>query len=121
MRVLCWIYHTLCVGEIRIVSPPGLDFEVTPFYELTFTASDGSHVVSARVNLTVLDGPEAPVIHNLPTVIYVYENMTVATVVYVINATDFEGDVITYSMTANPNQGNFILKGAEGDTFVSYE
>ena len=102
-------------GEVRIGYPPGLDFESTPFYVLTFTATDGIHTTIARVNLTVLDGPEPPVIHNLPATINVNENETTSTIMYVINATDFEGDTITYTMTSTPDEGNFYLTGAEGD------
>lgn len=110
--------HICHPGEVHVVSPPGLDFEVTAFYVLTFTSTDGNHVVSASVNLTVLDGPEAPVIHNLPATVHVYENVTTSTVLYVINATDFEGDQITYSMSATPDEDNFYLTGAEGDMLV---
>lgn len=99
-------------GAISVVSPPGLDFETVTLYQIDVTVTDSDGLSDTdRLDVTVTDDDEPPVISNLPDSVSVQENVTVGVVIFTVNATDPENDVITYSMTSSPNDGKFTIDG----------
>jgi len=70
-------------------------------YDITFTVSDGTDTDSETITITVNDvtvGNTAPTI-TTTAITQVYENQAYT---YDVDATDADGDTLTYSLTQNP-------------------
>ena len=110
-------------GQIFVVNPPGLDFEMTPGYSLTVQVTDtlGPASDTATIMVTVNDVNESPTITTAATA-SVAENTTA---VADIDATDPEGDVeggggLTYSITGGADAALFSIDTNSGVlTFIS--
>ncbi len=99
-----------------MVDPPGLNASLVEFYSISFTATDSQGLFAVEsFNLTVLFMNSPPELHNLPDTVTIAENVTSGFVLFWINATDREGDVIFYNYTISPNTNVFYLTGADGN------
>lgn len=106
-------FDILNSGMIRIKSGVTLDYETQDSYNLTVTFSDGSASVSKFVAISVLDKNDAPTLPSSPYSTSVSEDVSVGTSVYDVDASDQDGDSLTYSLsgagvthfTIDPNTG----------------
>lgn len=99
-------------GEVTINASP--DFEADGTYNFTVTANDGNGGTDTQdVVLTVNDLNEAPVITSGATAT-VPENAPTTTVVYDAEATDPDGDTLTYSLTG-PDAALFTIDPVTGE------
>ncbi len=111
-------------GAIAVANSAALDFESTPSFTLTVTASDGtlSDTAAITVNLNNLDD-NAPAIADATVVID--ENSANATAVTNVSdsftGTDFDrdGTAITYGITAGNTGGAFAINAATGAITVA--
>lgn len=86
---------------IRIKSGVNLDYETQDSYNLTATFSDGSAGNSAFVAISVTDKNDAPTLPSSPYSTSVSEGVSVGTNVYDVNASDQDGDSLTYSLSGS--------------------
>ena len=111
-------------GAITVVNSAALDFETTPSFTLTVTASDGSlsGTAAITVNLNNLND-NAPAIADATMAID--ENSANATAVINVSdsftGTDFDrdGTAITYSITAGNTGGAFSINATTGAITVA--
>jgi VCBS repeat-containing protein len=102
-------------GEITTTNTANFNFETTPSYALSVTATDGTGLVSAAqtVTVNVTDVNEAPVVTSAATGT-VAENATTSTVVYTAAASDVDaGDVMTYTL-GGTDAAAFSINAATG-------
>ena len=110
-------------GEITVVNPPGLDFEMTAGYSLTVQVTDslGPASDTATITVTVNDVNEAPTITTAATASVAESTTAVAD----IDATDPEGDTeggggLTYSISGGADAALFSIDTNSGAlTFMS--
>jgi len=97
-------------GVVTFTTAP--DFEAKNSYSFTVGASDGAITVTQDVTITILDVYEgtAPVI-TTPSSISVDENQKSAVDV---DATDVDGDVITYSLEGGADDASFDINSTTG-------
>ncbi len=111
-------------GAITVANSAALDFETTPSFTLTVTASDGSlsDTAAITVNLNNLND-NAPNI--VDATVAIDENSANATAVTNVNdsftGTDFDrdGEAITYSITAGNTGGAFAIDAVTGAITVA--
>ena len=99
-----------------------LDYETTPSYPLTVTASDpagGTSTSTAAVTVTVTDVDEAPGFGAADYAFAVAEDAAVGTAVGTVSATDPEGGAVSYAITAGNEAGAFALDAATGALTVA--
>lgn len=105
-------------GAITVANSAALDFETTPSFSLTVTATDNGMLVDTDtfvINLT--DVNEAPLIS--PQTFSVAENSAPGTILGTVVASDPEGTALTYKLLAAGNTGNaFGIVAATGELFV---
>ncbi len=111
-------------GAITVANSAALDFETTPSFTLTVTASDGtlSDTAAITVNLNNLND-NAPAIAD--ATVAIDENSANATAVTNVSdsftGTDFDRDAqaITYSITGGNTGGAFVIDAATGAITVA--
>ena len=99
----------------NITTTAALDFETTPSYSLTVTATDGGGLSdSAAVIVNVTNINEAPVVtDNSGTVA---EDVSVGTAVATVSSTDPDtGDSVSYAITAGNTGSAFVIDSNTGD------
>ena len=94
-------FQILNSGMIRISSGVSLDYENQDTYNLTVTFSDGSASVSEFVAITVTDKNDAPTLLSSPYSTSVSEDVSVGTSVYDVDASDQDGDSLTYTLSGS--------------------
>ena len=88
-------------GMIRIKSGVTLDFETQDSYNLTVTFSDGTLSDSKFVSISVEDKNDAPTLPSSPYSTSVSEDVSIGTSVYDVDASDQDGDALTYSLSGS--------------------
>ena len=83
-------------GEITLVSLAALNYEDTSSYTLKVNVSDGTLYDVNYLYINITDVNEAPVIWNLAHEMDVNETET--GLLFAVNATDPDGDVLTYTV-----------------------
>ena len=96
-----------------------LDYETTPVFSLLVQASDGALSDSATVTINLTDVDEDSIITNkAPTIIAatfsLAENSPIGTVVGTIEASDPDGDTLTYTILSGNTGQAFGLGYATG-------
>ncbi len=87
-------------GVITVASGAALDFETTPSYSLTVTASDGSLSATAPVTINLSNVNEAPTFGAASYTFSVAENSASGASVGSVSATDPDaGTTLTYSLS----------------------
>ena len=81
-------------GVLTFASAP--DYETKATYTATVTASDGTNSTTQDMTVSVTNVNEAPVINNIQSSLSAEENQLS---VYQVNAVDYEGNTIYYSIT----------------------
>ena len=106
-------------GHFQISSSSGLvettqvlDYETLNYYSLTVSVSDGSVSISTSLTISVSNTNDAPYVTNLPGNVSVAENDVTAAVIDV-NASDPDGDNITFSLSGTGSD-NFLINSATG-------
>lgn len=106
-------------GHFQISSSSGLvettqvlDYETVNYYSLTVSVSDGSVSISTSLTLSVSNTNDAPYVTNLPGNVSVAENDVTAAVIDV-NASDPDGDNITFSLSGTGSD-DFLINSATG-------
>ena len=94
-------FEILNSGMIRIKSGASLDYETQDSNNLTVTVSDGSASNSVFVAISVTDKNDAPTLPSSPYSTSVSEDVSVGTSVYDVNASDQDGDSLTYSLSGS--------------------
>lgn len=105
-------------GAITVANSAALDFETTPTFSLTVTATDTGLLSDSKtyvINLTNVN--EAPLIS--PQSFSVPENSAPGTSVGTVVASDPEGTALTFKLLSAGNTGNaFGIDAATGNIFV---
>ena len=106
-------------GHFQISSSSGLvettqvlDYETVNYYSLTVSVSDGSVSISTSLTLSVSNTNDAPYVTNLPGNVSVAENDVTAAVIEV-NASDPDGDNMTFSLSGTGSD-DFLINSATG-------
>ena len=106
-------------GHFQISSSSGLvetmqvlDYETVNYYSLTVSVSDGSVSISTSLTISVSNTNDAPYVTNLPGNVSVAENDVTAAVIDV-NASDPDGDNITFSLSGTGSD-DFLINSATG-------
>jgi hypothetical protein len=82
-------------------------------FSFTASATDGDESISRPVELSIIRAVnQAPVIGNFPSSVTLAENALVP--VYDVDATDPDGDGITYSIVAGNGNGRFAINATTG-------
>ena len=88
-------------GRLSLNAGQSLDFETATTHTITVQVSDGQLTATANITITVIDVDE----NTMPSIsdqeFTVAEDISDATVIGTVTATDAEGDALTYSITAN--------------------
>ena len=89
---------------------PGLDYETTQSYELNITVEDSSGLSSTGIlSVNVINVQEPPVITNLPDTVSVSEGAVNKTVIFTVDSTDPEDDLVKYTLIQAPDTGEFYI------------
>ena len=106
-------------GHFQISSSSGLvettqvlDYETVNYYSLTVSVSDGSVNISTSLTISVSNTNDAPYVTNLPGNVSVAENDVTAAVIDV-NASDPDGDNITFSLSGTGSD-DFLINSVTG-------
>ena len=106
-------------GHFQISSSSGLvestqvlDYETVNYYSLTVSVSDGSVSISTSLTISVSNTNDAPYVTNLPGNVGIAENDVTAAVIDV-NASDPDGDNITFSLSGTGSD-DFRINSATG-------
>ena len=89
-----------------------LDYETDPSYSLTVSVSDGTVNITTSLTISVTNVNDAPYVTNLPANVTVGENDVTAAVIDV-NATDPDGNNITFSLSGTGSD-DFVINSATG-------
>lgn len=85
---------------------------------MTVTASDSGtspKSATAQVNITIINvNDNVPSFEGQAQVTYVSEDVAVGTRVVKLNATDSDGNRLTFSIKAGNTDGSFVIGGADG-------
>ena len=92
-------FEILNSGMIRIKAGASLDYEIQDSYNLTVTFSDGVASGSELVAITVTNKNDAPTLPSSPYSTSVSEDVSVGASVYDIDASDQDGDSLTYTLS----------------------
>lgn len=88
-------------GQLSLNSGQNLDFETATTHTIMVRVSDGQLDATAAITITVIDVDE----NTMPTIVdqefTVAEDISDATVIGTVTATDAEGDALTFSITTN--------------------
>lgn len=94
-----------------------LDFEAVSSYSLTVTVSDGKISISTDLAISVIDVNDAPYVTNLPANVSLFENDVTVPVIDV-NATDPDGDNITFGLSGSGSD-DLVINPATGRITLS--
>ena len=87
-----------------------LNYDVTPQYTLTITVSDGSKSDTVDLTVNVIKINTAPYFTNLPNSVNVDEDVNGASTIFDVDASDDEGDTLTYSLSGvSPTTSVFTI------------
>ena len=104
-------------GAISVTG--ALDYETTPAYALTVTASDDQGGTATRVvTIAVTNVDEPPVFGAESYAFSVAENAAVTTQVGTVTASDPEGGTVVYDITAGNPGGVFVVDALAGTLVV---
>ena len=92
-------FEILNSGMIRIKAGVSLDYETKDSYNLTVTFSDGVASDSELVAITVTNKNDAPTLPSSPYSTSVSEDVSVGASVYDVDASDQDGDSLTYTLS----------------------
>ena len=111
-------------GVLIVSDSTALDYETTPKFSLLVQASDGSLSDSATVTVNLTDVDEDIVTTNqAPTIteasFNLVENSSNGTVVGTIQASDPDGDTLSYTILSGNTDQAFSLNSATGILIVS--
>ncbi len=105
-------------GALTVAS--ALDYETTPSYPLTVTASDpAGGTATAAVTVTVTNVDEAPGFGAADYAFSVGEDAAVGAAVGTVSATDPEDGAVSYAITAGNEAGAFAIDAATGALTVA--
>lgn len=100
-------------GRLSLNAGQSLDFETATSHSIMVRVSDGQLEATATITITVVDVDE----NTMPTIVAqeftVAEDISDATAIGTVAATDAEGDALTFSITANSNDLFEITTGGE--------
>jgi hypothetical protein len=104
----------VATGALSFKTPPDFenpnDANTDNLYELTVQVSDGEHNATHNLSVSVTGVNEPPVFTSQPNL-----NMSEGqTMVGELNATDPDGDSLSYSITGGPDQAKFDLNATSG-------
>ena len=106
------MYDFVAAGEVTY-GADSFDYEVTPNFTLTFTVDDGYNSSSLSLLVLIRDVNEAPTIDAVLDLGPLYENETLQRVVADVDATDVDGDILTYSIiVSRPDSYSFIISAS---------
>jgi hypothetical protein len=110
------------IPTIHVCDPEGLDFEKAGQITLTVTVFDAGEPAlsnTGTVKVTVLDLNEAPALE--PTIVNIHENAKAKTKVNapIVGTDPDDGDVLTYTLTADDSFGKLSLNLKTGIIFVT--
>lgn len=94
-----------------------LDFEAVSSYSLTVTVSDGKISISTDLAISVINVNDAPYVTNLPASVSLFENDVTVPVIDV-NATDPDGDNITFGLSGSGSD-DLVINPATGRITLS--
>lgn len=94
-----------------------LDFEAVSSYSLTVTVSDGKINISTDLAISVINVNDAPYVTNLPANVSLFENDVTVPVIDV-NATDPDGDNITFGLSGSGSD-DLVINPATGRITLS--
>ena len=94
-----------------------LDFEAVSSYSLTVTVSDGKISISTDLAISVINVNDAPYVTNLPANVSLFENDVTVPVIDV-NATDPDGDNITFGLSGSGSD-DLVINPATGRITLS--
>lgn len=94
-----------------------LDFEAVSSYSLTVTVSDGKISISTDLAISVINANDAPYVTNLPANVSLFENDVTVPVIDV-NATDPDGDNITFGLSGSGSD-DLVINPATGRITLS--
>ena len=94
-----------------------LDFEAVSSYSLTVTVSDGKISISTDLSISVINVNDAPYVTNLPANVSLFENDVTVPVIDV-NATDPDGDNITFGLSGSGSD-DLVINPATGRITLS--
>jgi gliding motility-associated-like protein len=100
-------------GQITVSNAAALDFETTPSFALTVTVSDGTLSADAIITINLNDVDESEDVNEAPVADdatrSVDENSVNGTAVHTVSASDPDGDVLTYTITAGNGDDAFAI------------
>jgi hypothetical protein len=113
-------------GNVTLVG--SLDYETTPSYTLTITASDGTNSVSETITFGIDDINESPTLASTLANSSIYETAAAGTTIATSSASDPESSTITYTLSGDGSElfaideeGNVTLVGSlDYETTTSY-
>lgn len=94
-----------------------LEFEAVSSYSLTVTVSDGKISISTDLAISVINVNDAPYVTNLPANVSLFENDVTVPVIDV-NATDPDGDNITFGLSGSGSD-DLVINPATGRITLS--
>lgn len=94
-----------------------LDFEAVSSYSLTVTVSDGKISISTDLAISIINVNDAPYVTNLPANVSLFENDVTVPVIDV-NATDPDGDNITFGLSGSGSD-DLVINPATGRITLS--
>ena len=98
-------------GDVYVdVNANEFDDTVTATYTLTVTVSDGSETDSVDITVNIINVNKVPYYTNLPESVSVNEDVTAAADIFTADATDDDGDTLTYSLSdVSPTASVFAI------------
>ncbi|XP_060559152.1 protocadherin-like protein [Ruditapes philippinarum] len=94
---------------IYVDDTPNLSYNTKNSYTFTVKCNDGYKDSNTGTFYVYLVKNKTPVIHNLQAATSISTSAGIGTNVFTVNATDDEGDAITYSMSCNPTPCPFTI------------
>ena len=102
-------------GALTVANSAALDFETTPSFTLTVTASDGTLADTAAITVNLNNLNDAPTITSngggVTASVGIQENTTAVTTV---TSTDVDGGVPVYSIVGGVDAARFTINGGSG-------
>ncbi len=103
-------------GELSVADASPFDFEVNPIFSLELEVSDGALSDQATITVNLNDQNESPII--TPAAYTIDENSTIGTLIGSVDATDPDGDYLSYSIFSRDDFGAFELDTNSGNLVV---
>ena len=112
------------MGALTVVNSLALDFETTPAFNLIIKVSDGALSDSATVTINLTDVDEdSNTTNQAPTITAatysLAENSINGTLLGIVDATDPDGDMLTYTIVSGNDTKAFSLDSNSGELTVS--